>query len=615
MRGRSRQPGLQSPQQPLPGRLSAPPAVPTPVPPLAVEDDAPLPRGKPAVKEAAEPTPDAARGPNGRPSRAGGLQPQGEAILPPFGGKEPPPRFKTARFPSRPGAPRRFDRPSVDTPKKKAEKLRFQFRFQPWKDVLDWFAQQADLSLVIPETIPPGTFNYSDTKDYTPAEAIDLLNSVLLTKNYYLVRHDRMLMLVNLDDGIPKNLVTTVPVESLDSKGESELVNVQFALNKIRPEDVEAEVRKLLGPQGSVESLAKSQQLSVTDTAGRLRAVRNYLKNTPEGTLLSGLKIFQLKYAQPEEVLPIVRQLLEIPEDKNLAVDGSIRIAQESGTDRLLVSGRPDKVARATEIIAGLDKPPTGGEASRLSGTPQLEIYSLNGADGTSALAVLQTVLAGQLDVHLSVDPKAGTLVALAHPAQHATIKAVLKQYAWRRGTTEGGSHPADPPRPAKRDRRHQPLLHFRRPEASVVHGTANPGRFGESPADHPRDGNPDRANPRPADQDGRAARFQRSSQPGRPHSHPADERRSGPGRLAAGAGCLADDAAEPDSDHRPGGRKRFQQGAGRRGRIAQSAPRVETFRSNRGEPHRCSDLRPRIRRDRRRRGCRKPREPNRFPR
>ena len=28
---------------------------------------------------------------------------------------------------------------------KKAEKLRFQFRFQPWKDVLDWFAQQADL--------------------------------------------------------------------------------------------------------------------------------------------------------------------------------------------------------------------------------------------------------------------------------------------------------------------------------------------------------------------------------------------------------------------------------------------------------------------------------------
>ena len=67
-------------------------------------------------------------------------------------------------------------------------------------------------------------------------------------------------------------------------------------------------------------ALAKSQQLSVTDTAGRLRTVRDYLKRIegPEGTLSSGLKTFHLKYARPEDVLPILRQLLEIPEDKNV---------------------------------------------------------------------------------------------------------------------------------------------------------------------------------------------------------------------------------------------------------------------------------------------------------
>ena len=76
-------------------------------------------------------------------------------------------------------------------------------------------------------------------------------------------------MLINTEDPIPPNLVSTVPVESLDSKGESEMVNVQLTLVKIRPEDIEAEVQKLLGPQGTVKSLAKSQQLSVTDTVGR----------------------------------------------------------------------------------------------------------------------------------------------------------------------------------------------------------------------------------------------------------------------------------------------------------------------------------------------------------
>ena len=251
-------------------------------------------------------------------------------------------------------------RPFIDPPgpAKKAEKLRFQFRYQPWKDVLDWFAQQADLSLVM-DAQPPGTFNYSDTREYTPAEAIDLLNSVLQTKGYTLVRHDRMLMLVNLEDPIPENLVSTVPVESLDARGESELVNVQFNLDKVRPEDVEADVQKLLGPQGSVKSLAKSQQLSVTDTVGRLRAVRDYLKRIegPEGTMSAGLKTFHLKYARPEEVLAILRQLLDIPEDKNVAADGSIRIVQEAGSDRLLLSGRPDKVARASEIIEKLDVP------------------------------------------------------------------------------------------------------------------------------------------------------------------------------------------------------------------------------------------------------------------
>lgn len=246
--------------------------------------------------------------------------------------------------------------------KKKAAKLRFQFRYQPWKDVLDWFAQQADLSLVIPATMPPGTFNYSDNREYTPAEAIDVLNRVLQTNGFLLVRNDRMLIVVNTEDPIPAYLVEKAPVESLDSRGESELLNVQFKLIKIRPEDIEAEVKKLLGPPGSVVALAKSQELSVTDTAGRLRTVRDYLKSIegPDGTVSGGLKTFRLRHTRPDDVLPILRQLLEIPEDKIAATDGSIRVAQEAGTDRLLISGRPDKVARASEIIEKLEGPTAG---------------------------------------------------------------------------------------------------------------------------------------------------------------------------------------------------------------------------------------------------------------
>src|SRR4029078_4992624 len=94
-------------------------------------------------------------------------------------------------------------------------KLTFSFRYQPWQDVLDWFAQQAGLSLLM-ESPPPGTFIYTDTRSYTPAEALDVLNGVLLTKGYTLVRHGRMLVVVNLEDGIPPNLVPDVALGELD---------------------------------------------------------------------------------------------------------------------------------------------------------------------------------------------------------------------------------------------------------------------------------------------------------------------------------------------------------------------------------------------------------------
>ncbi len=147
-------------------------------------------------------------------------------------------------------------------------RLRFNFRYAPWKDVLDWFATQADLSLVL-DAPPPGTFNYIDSRSYSAEEAIDVLNSVLLTKGYTLVRRERMLLLINLEDGIPPNLVTTVPVQELDERGEFELISTLFRLGEVTPEDAEQEITKLLGPQGSMQVLPKAKQVFVTETAGR----------------------------------------------------------------------------------------------------------------------------------------------------------------------------------------------------------------------------------------------------------------------------------------------------------------------------------------------------------
>lgn len=154
-------------------------------------------------------------------------------------------------------------------------KLSFNFRYQPWQEVLDWFAEQSDLSLVL-ESPPSGTFNYTDSRRYAPAEALDVLNSVLLTKGYTLVRRDRMLVLVNLEDGIPPNLVTDVPLDELDDRGEYELVRVLFQVRNMTPEAASEEVSRMIGPQGTVVVLPRAGMLQVTETAGRIRDSPGY---------------------------------------------------------------------------------------------------------------------------------------------------------------------------------------------------------------------------------------------------------------------------------------------------------------------------------------------------
>ncbi|MCA9132661.1 MAG: hypothetical protein KDA45_05890, partial [Planctomycetales bacterium] len=115
------------------------------------------------------------------------------------------------------------------------QKLMFQFRDMKWEDVLNWFTQQQDLTLVMDRT-PGGSFTYSDTRAYSPSEAIDLLNSVLMTRGFTLVRREKMLVVMELSDSIPLELLPRVTLEELDERGRFELVSVLFPLGG-RPSD------------------------------------------------------------------------------------------------------------------------------------------------------------------------------------------------------------------------------------------------------------------------------------------------------------------------------------------------------------------------------------------
>jgi type II secretory pathway component GspD/PulD (secretin) len=310
-------------------------------------------------------------------------------------------------------------------------KLKFQFRYTPWKEVIDWFAQQSDFSLVT-ENYPTGTFNYSDSRAYTPAQSLDLLNSVLLTKGYRLVRKERMLFLLSAEDQLPDTFVSRVDESELDKKGEFEIVQCMFQLNKITAEEAEAEIRKLVSPQGKVVVLPKARQLVVTETVGTLRQIRKNIQaiENPAIPKDETTVVVRLETLRPSEFMAQARTSLNIPENQYATADGSLRISVDELGMRLLVTGKPERIAKVEEIRKLIDS--DSGSLVEGSGAPleqpQLVIYSVQKADPAAVLQILQTLLAGEPDVRLTVDPKTGNLVALCRPSQHATIRATLDE-------------------------------------------------------------------------------------------------------------------------------------------------------------------------------------------
>ena len=303
-------------------------------------------------------------------------------------------------------------------------RITFSFDAAYWPEVMDWFAEEGGYSLQA-EFFPEGTFSYKDGEEFSPNEAMDLLNGVLLNKGWSIVRRGRMLMLLNLDTEIPPELVELVPLTKLDERGEFELIKTIFPLAKMDPADAEAEISQLMGPGRSMIVLPKARQILVTETAGKLRVIRAVIDavENPTSAIKKIIEI-KLKFVVPEQVLETARPLLALEEGVN--TNDQINIATDR--NRIFATGTEEAVARLQEIVAFIDKDPEESEVDSAppAAPPELRTYQIQSADPATVYQVLSTMLAGLPDVRLAVDPLSNKVVVFARPSDHNLVVATL---------------------------------------------------------------------------------------------------------------------------------------------------------------------------------------------
>ncbi|MBX3418060.1 MAG: hypothetical protein KF851_10690 [Pirellulaceae bacterium] len=310
-------------------------------------------------------------------------------------------------------------------------KLRFNFSSPKWEDVLRWFARQSDLSLVM-GNVPSGDFNYSDNREYTPAQAIDLLNSILLTKGFTLVRRDKLLILVEIKDGIPDEIVPRVSMTELEKRGIYEIVTVMFSLGDKPVEAVQAEIRPVLGSYGKMALLPNSRQLLVTETVGKLRAISLLIESVPSPQKPperqekpkepSEVRSYPLGKLEPTATITALNQL----------APGAI-ISSDTTTGRIVVYGPISQLDLVKAYLGQLDISP-----DEVPDAPRVQTYELQGKFGEQQL--LEQLAIAVPQAKFSFDVTNGRLVALATTGQHRSIRDTLRQLGLVSATTTGQS-------------------------------------------------------------------------------------------------------------------------------------------------------------------------------
>ncbi|WP_437186835.1 secretin N-terminal domain-containing protein [Planctomicrobium sp. SH668] len=355
--------------------------------------------------------------------------------------------------------------PTVDAvPRKRTEKMTFNFRYAPWSDVLRLFADEAGLSLDL-NAVPPGTFNYYDNAQYTPTEALDILNGYLLPKGYCLLRRDDFLVCVNIDETIPPNLIPNVSPSDLEQRGKFELLTVIFPLEGVDVSQVAVEVNEIKGPQGKVVGLKSTNSILVTDIGSNLRRIRDLLKDV---TALGGpndikFQAYEIKHIDAYEAERIVRTLLGVaPAVSNVSAaadpnnqqqrrggppgwgggdrrgqeqppapapvqppSGTVRVATDSRTNQLLITAT---VAQHILVEQALKTVDVDSEMSPFAASmtrPFLKVYQVSSSDPTQVTKTINALMPG---IVINEDARNRKVHIQATPDQHRQVETLIAQ-------------------------------------------------------------------------------------------------------------------------------------------------------------------------------------------
>ncbi len=372
------------------------------------------------------------------------------------------------------GSVKRSDRPQLEADPEEFKAragedgtIEFQFKGQPWPELLEWLAEVSSMSLDWQE-LPDDTLNISTQRPYTLAEARDLFNRHLLMRGYTLLEFEGMLQVAKVE-GINPALVPRVAVSALETLPPNRFVRTTFLLRTLLAEAMLEELKVLLSKNGKLTALSSTNRIEAMDSASNLLELHRLLNDEQSAEVQNNLaREFTLTWVRaetvkeqleiflgqrsvpsgnltPEQLQQIIQQQHELAVQElaaRAAAEQAAIAAQAAGqtvtppaparssvisiyanTRRncLLVNALPDKMAVIEIFIKRVDVPPD--DASIDSLTSRIRVYRLASLDPQKFIDALRELDALEPTTKLQVDKPNKAVIVTASLFDHMVIQ------------------------------------------------------------------------------------------------------------------------------------------------------------------------------------------------
>lgn len=236
----------------------------------------------------------------------------------------------------------------------------------------------------VPDPRINGNITVISQRAMTEAEVYDLFLSVMRVNGITAIERNGLVEL--LPDNVAKQSGVAVDIDGT-ARGEQMVTRVIY-LSSSRADEVLSVIRPIMPQSAHAAAVGSVNALVLSDRADSLNQLTALIRDL-DSNVSNSVSVIPLQHTDAQRMLELLSGVTEQASQGQDSLGSRLTLTADPASDRLIVMGNPEQIAKIQALVNRLDTVPT----RRLSG---VRTFRLNYADALQTAEILRALLGGQ---------------------------------------------------------------------------------------------------------------------------------------------------------------------------------------------------------------------------